>query len=105
MFATLLGRTNATTQNEFLQEKNIEELATIKLYPNPTKGNLTIESLEAIASWELINVYGNSIRKKLVSDESLKKATLNVSNLATGVYFVKITLKNGNVVTKQLIKD
>ncbi len=50
-------------------------------------------------------MYGNSIRKKLVRDESLKKEALNVSNLATGVYFVKITLKNGSVITKQLIKD
>ncbi|MGH1385433.1 T9SS type A sorting domain-containing protein [Kordia sp.] len=99
------GRSSATPQNEFLQEKNMGELSTVKLYPNPTKGNLTIESLEAIASWELINVYGNSIRKKLVRDESLKKEALNVSNLATGVYFVKITLKNGSVITKQLIKD
>jgi hypothetical protein len=33
------------------------------------------------------------------------EATINVSSLAAGVYFVKVSDKDGNVVTKRFVKE
>ena len=64
----------------------------IFLYPNPTSNNLTIETTKP-ATISLVNVLG----QELFSSKIETSATINVSFLAAGIYFVKDIQNGGSV--------
>ncbi|NRD21907.1 T9SS type A sorting domain-containing protein [Winogradskyella litoriviva] len=71
------------------------------LYPNPTNtGLVSISSTNSDA----ISVQVFDILGKQVKNETLTASTLNVSNLKSGVYIVKITQNNASVTKKLVIK-
>ena len=71
-------------------------LAGISIEPNPTTGELRIESGElTIENVEVLDISG---RKQKV--ESKKENVLDISHLPTGIYFVKISTETGEVVRK-----
>ena len=74
----------------------------IKIYPNPTSSNLSIESNTSINSWMLLNPFGHQLKGN--TNLNAKKAELNVSGLTTGIYFLKIQLDSGNTIIKRVIK-
>lgn len=63
---------------------NTEEVSetTLSLYPNPTLGSLNITGLESYSNWEVYNSLG---QMKLAGIGT----KLEVSNLDSGIYFVK----------------
>jgi hypothetical protein len=72
-----------------------------KIYPNPTSGELRIESGKSkINNIEIFDVYGRA----LLSDTSLHtyETTIDISHLPSGMYFVKIRTVAGEVVKKML---
>ena len=73
----------------------------INIYPNPTTGQLTINSEQStINNVEIFDVYG---RKLLSHIANLTPHTvLNISHLPTGIYFVKIRTVAGEVIKKVL---
>lgn len=74
----------------------------ITLYPNPAKANVRINGVENTVRIEVYNMLGelSSTFDKQGKSGSL---TLDLSGLNRGVYFVKITGKNGSSATKKLI--
>ena len=62
--------------------------ASLSFYPNPTNDNLYLNYKEAISGVEMYNLLG---QKVLEAHPNATFATLNVSNLSGGTYFVKIT--------------
>lgn len=79
----------------------------LEIYPNPTNGNLTIKNIDFSNNNNFINVYdvfGNQIIKnqKINSDSE----NINLSNVASGLYLLKINDFNGQVLTSdKIIKD
>jgi len=71
----------------------------IIIYPNPVKDILTIEEQSNIEI-ESTSIY-NYLGQKLVTAQQRK---IDMSNLKTGVYLVKIKLVNGQIVSKKIIK-
>jgi len=71
------------------------------IYPNPTIRELRIESGELIIEDIIIyDVFG-----KIQKIETVKvKDTIDISNLSTGIYFVKICTTSGEVIKKILKK-
>jgi hypothetical protein len=68
----------------------------IALYPNPTTGELRVESGELrVESVEVFDIYG---RKQKA--ESRRQNVIDIAHLSAGVYFVKITTEAGEVVRK-----
>jgi len=68
----------------------------IKIYPNPTSGELRVMSDELrVTSVEVFDIYG---RKQKA--ESRKQNEINISNLAAGLYFVRITTEMGEIIRK-----
>lgn len=67
----------------------------VKLYPNPTTGNLFIE-VEGLQKVEVIDAVG-----RVVMTET--NSTINMSNLANGIYTVRVTA-NGNTAVKKVVK-
>ncbi|MBU2921928.1 T9SS type A sorting domain-containing protein [Winogradskyella psychrotolerans] len=74
---------------------------TFSLYPNPTNtGFVSITSRNS----EAISVQVFDILGKQVKNETLTNNTLNVANLKSGVYIVKITQNNTSTTKKLVIK-
>ena len=89
---------NLEAPNELTQNTDFR----IKIYPNPTSSNLSIESNTSINSWMLLNPFGHQLKGN--TNLNAKKAELNVSGLTTGIYFLKIQLDSGNTIIKRVIK-
>lgn len=75
--------------------------SSFSIYPNPTNtGSVTITS----ANSDAMNVQVFDILGKQVKNETLVDNTLNVSDLNTGVYILKITQNNASTTKKLVIK-
>jgi hypothetical protein len=83
----------------------ITEKAEFKVYPNPTKGDFTIElkNLPSIsgASTEIYNMRGEKIFSASLNEG--KKFLVQFNDAPVGLYFVKI-IANGSVDTFKVIK-
>ena len=74
---------------------------TFSIFPNPTNNLVTISSPIAIQKIEIIDIYGKLIQT-LLSDSN--EVQTDVSNLASGIYFLKIGNQFGTK-TEKLIKN
>ncbi len=89
--------TQALGTSEFLASQ-------FAVYPNPAKNSLTISNT-ANASIDKVNI--TDVNGRIVKDIEVANVTetqINVSDLTTGIYFVKMTTDQG-VVTKKVIKE
>jgi len=68
-----------------------------KIHPNPTTDFVTIESKSEIESVALYNQLGQLIKTQ-------KELRVNLSNSASGIYFIKIKFENGETTTQKIIK-
>jgi Secretion system C-terminal sorting domain len=94
------ARAAADFSVQILSTENFET-SKFSLYPNPTNtGFVSITSTNT----EAITVAVYDILGKQVKNETLVNNTLNVSNLNTGVYIVKITQNNASTTKKLVIK-
>jgi len=97
------------------------EISTIKVYPNPTTGELRVTSYELqVTSIEVFDIFGRKVfeQKSRKAEEQKDNSplfmevwqpqadgvVLNISHLSNGIYFLKITTAQGTV-TKKVIKN
>lgn len=76
------------------------------LYPNPVNNELMLNSSKTEIGNLKIKIY--NIEGKLLNSQNLeieKQASINVSTLSSGIYFLNIENENGNVVVKKFIKE
>ena len=90
--------------NGTLSNQNFE-LQNIVVYPNPSKGifNIALGNIQP-TSIDVYDLTGKIILSKKDIQISNVEASLNLSNAATGIYFVKITASNQSTV-KRIIKE
>ncbi len=72
----------------------------VSLYPNPVNDVLNISSATAIES---VTIY--SITGKLVTIQTTTTSQLSTSNLASGIYIVKIAFENGTELSQKFVKQ
>ncbi len=91
----------AITETILLTPLGVEEnnQATVNIYPNPTKGNITIESNSKISKLSLFTFDG-----KLVSLYYNQVNTLDIKHLEYGIYLLQLQV-GGSVITKRIIKN
>jgi len=72
------------------------ELGSLKVYPNPTSGLITLDwgTDKVTRSLELYNMLGQTVLTETVNDKSQK--VLNISSLAAGAYHLVIKDNDGN---------
>lgn len=77
---------------------NISELASV--YPNPTNGvlNVDIPSIVTVKSSKLYNLLGQDTGLRLVN------GTMNVSELARGIYILNVETSVGTL-TQKVVKN
>jgi len=91
---------------EFLKPNGIASTTLsnqIQVYPNPTSGQLRIETSDlrcAISDVEIYDVIGNLV---LNLKSQISNQTINISHFPASVYFLKITTETG-IVSKKIIK-
>lgn len=73
----------------------------IKAYPNPTTNILVVKSAvqEKISNVQIIDNIGS-----VVYSEKYDDPELNVQNLSSGIYILKVQMQNGRVIVKQFVK-
>ena len=77
----------------------VEELA-YKLYPNPVKdGVMYFSGLTNNSNYKIFNQFGQQLTQGTIENDMI-----NVSSLATGIYFVQVT-NNSSVGVKRFIKE
>jgi hypothetical protein len=75
----------------------------IRIYPSPvTNGNFTIEAEEPINKVEIFDITGKLVEIKEF-DGRIENVHMDVVNDLKGLYFVKASLKSGQVQTKKLL--
>ncbi|MBX2828838.1 MAG: zinc-dependent metalloprotease [Flavobacteriaceae bacterium] len=87
------------------QPDRMEHIPTINVYPNPNHGIFRIESDQKMISWELRNQLGNVSIISRNNTIGFTTDSLDISRYASGVYFLKVTLENGQIVTKTVVKE
>lgn len=96
---TFTASANATyTANfEAIPSQGINDVnaADVKLFPNPTSGNLYVE-VEGLQKVEIIDAVGRVVL-------SQNNGTVNMSNLANGIYTVRVSA-NGSTSIKKVVK-
>lgn len=82
----------------FITNASVDEnsLLNVKLYPNPTSGQLSIEAVE-ISSASVYDLVGQCVMQKSAENGQLN---LDMSQLQNGIYFVKVNTANGSVVQR-----
>ena len=81
--------------------ESIEELSSaINVYPNPVSDKLYIETETVVKEVVIYDVYG---RQQELSAVSGQQSVIDVANLNSGVYFVKVVTENGEIV-KRFVK-
>ena len=73
------------------------------VYPNPVKDELTITTEVRVEEIAIYDVYGRQAMCQQVN-ETTSQQVVNVTGLNSGIYFVKITTEDGEIV-KRFVKN
>ena len=87
-----------------LSTSDIEIKSNVKVYPNPFKDELTIENggASAITEISVFNLAGQKIQSFVQTDIINNK--IDLSNLASGMYFLNVQFENGQTITEKISK-
>ena len=99
---TACGRTHLVTKtvsvsNLSLNHNNVLD---VKIYPNPTKDNITIEGISNNFSVTLYSILGQKVK----SFDKIINNTISLSEIKKGIYFLEI-ISDGNKEIKKIIKQ
>jgi len=84
---------------------NFENLANLRIFPNPApSGELTLYLPESNESKATIRLYDQTGKLVLQQTTSSQEETLNVSQLAAGVYFVEVSV-GGKVFREKVVVE
>jgi len=94
--------TSATTPVEWYTDITEIETIHIRVFPNPAKDVLNIESAVIIRKVELFHLIGNVVFEKEINQESI---SINTHALSNGIYLLKLVMDGDIIVVgKVLIK-
>jgi PKD repeat protein len=91
-----IGPFNSTTLN-IIGNTNSQN---VSVYPNPNNKIFSIQTSTNMKSIEVLDILGSHVR---TFNPNTNLVEINISENKSGVYFLKISLINGNVVTKKII--
>jgi len=99
-YVTLGANTGADCNVLSVEENTLSN--SVSFFPNPTNDNIEISNDKQLdLNVSIFNIIGKQVLN--VNNVSLRKQTLNLSALKSGVYLVQIEAQ-GNTITKKLVK-
>ncbi len=78
-----------------------ETMSEIRVYPNPASAIVTVE-VDDMQQVQLLDVSGRLLETQ--NAQNLNRLDLNISVVPAGVYFLRVTVNDGSVVSKRLVK-
>lgn len=89
VFSDVIGHHDRDASSDTLyDEENVDDIATVKVYPNPTKGGLFIVSdLEYIDSYELYDNCGLRLFAGTITDT---ETYIDISDRISGTYVLRV---------------
>jgi len=91
-------------ENILISNHSTEKEKLIKVFPNPAKNLITVQSSQIIETTTLINASGSVvIRNEYKTNTPPQNIQIETQSLSTGVYFLNIYSEDGNVYTKKII--
>ncbi len=82
-------------------ENNLRELA-LAVYPNPVQDVISVKSVQELSSLKIYNLTGSLLKSVEVGSKINKE--IDVSELADGVYLLKVYFEGGGTYTAKFIK-
>ncbi len=77
--------------------------AILRIFPNPASEHLTIESDTIITRIEIFNIMGSEV---MVNATRIYYSTsFDISGLVPGLYFIKLHFSDGEILTRQFLKN
>ena len=88
--------------NEDIDNITEEQISSVNIYPNPVSDRIFIEAETEIEEVVVYDIYG----RRQVTETPSRQGNLSIdlSDLKSGIYFVKINTEKGNIV-RRIIKD
>lgn len=80
---------------------NLLDEKSLKIYPNPAKNEVFIQSTEELASIEILDIQGKVVINKTISTSN--DLNLNISSLSNGVFFIKVFTINRSSKIEKLV--
>jgi endonuclease I len=96
--------TNVVVDNKTPFDNDVVAVETFKIYPNPAKDVVTIVTPTKLTSITIIDVYGKAVKTIVYNYNTTLTQRIDVSDLANGIYFIKLNTPTHNVV-QRLIKQ
>jgi hypothetical protein len=80
------------------------EILEFNYYPNPftSEINIDIQTVSLPARVQLFNCFGKMVLKQTIYSTSFK---IETQSLANGLYFYKLILLNGQIISGKIIKE
>ncbi len=100
------GNTNTCTYNITISSTDIntEVISGLSIYPNPTKGNITIKDEKLIINKLILtDINGKSI--PILAKKENINYSFNIAALSTGIYFINIETKDKRNLKHKIIKQ
>ena len=82
--------------------KQARQSVAFTIYPNPAEDVLSVKSAEKMSKLNIYNIAGSLL--KSVDMSSRLTSTINISELPTGLYMVKVYFSEGGVFSYRLVK-
>jgi hypothetical protein len=73
----------------------------VNCYPNPVANKLTISAKSEISQFTIHNLLGQSVKSAFITGF---EKTIDLSDVASGNYFITVKLFNGQVTTQKIVK-
>ncbi len=73
------------------------------IFPNPAINNITITNTTDIKNVDIYSITGSIVYS--TTNRSTNMLNINVHNFNSGYYFIRLTTKSGDIVTKKFIKQ
>ena len=98
---TFIATENRDLVAHFLHTEGIgENLVSVTVYPNPTKGEVTLEG-EGLSHVRIVNAYGQTVYNAEVEADQIR---IDLSNMAKGIYMMHIEAEGGQTVRKIVVE-
>ena len=92
---------DAATTFALLNQNVFNEDNSVLISPNPTNSKINIDTKTTIKTIELYDIQGRLLQTQLLNSNT---TTLDISDKANGIYFVKVKTANGQKVVK-IVKE
>lgn len=81
-------------------KENAANSIKLDLFPNPANDKVEFACSQKVVHAKICDMLGRSIK-----EESTNESSVNISDLSKGVFLIKLTTKDGSIVSRRFIKE